>query len=196
MYSLKNKQKDKKQLSKNTIVLLLCGLATIVGLAVLADAKNIIDIPLFPDKKIAEITGTINYNPPTKEEVTETQDFKDNLSSDKPTNSAQDSAPQSNGKRAVAPVISSWGYENSVLQASGFVPGLIESGGTCTLNAVKDGVTVSAKIDSTQNAQNVSCGLIKINREKLSPGTWKLTLSYNSAGYEGSSTPQTQEVQQ
>lgn len=195
MYRIKNKQKNKHRFARKSFVLFFCGLVAIIGLAVLADAKNVIDLPLFPDNKPSATTpGTINYDPPTKEEVSETQNFKDNLSSDKPASQAQSTPTQANGKKSVKPVISSWGFESPNLQASGFIPGIIESGGTCTLTANKNGTDVTSSITGTENAQNVSCGLIKINRDKLTAGIWKITLTYSSTVYEGTSDPQTQEV--
>ncbi len=138
--------------------------------------------------------STINYNPPTVDELAETKQQKETISSgieSAKDNPAGDSTATS---KKVTPVISSWNYSESNLQASGFVPGVIESTGTCTLTVVNGSQSASASVPGTPNVQNVSCGLIKIPRSKLGSGSWKLTLEYSSPGHSGTSEPQIQEI--
>lgn len=192
----KNISKINKYPRKKIIVSVIFGCSVLIGLVAFADAKNLIDIPFFNDKPSQNMPkDSVNYDPPTKEEVDETQKFKENLTKDGTTNVSQDPPKQANGKKVIVPVLSSWGFDTPFLQASGFVPNVIEQGGVCTLTATKDGASVTATIDGTPNAQNVSCGLMNINRDKLTAGTWKMILSYSSNNYEGVSTSQTQEVE-
>lgn len=191
MYKIKNLKRNNRSKLKIAVGFILA----IFTLVLLAGVFNLVNFSnLFSTKKSDEPTSAINYNPPTKEEVTEAQNHKNNISKDGVEQPVQEPVVLTNGKTKVTPVLSSWNYTNPNLEASGFVPAVIESGGTCTLTAIKDGVTQSASISGTQNAQNVSCGLMKINRDKLSTGIWKVTISYSSTSYEGVSDPQTQEV--
>lgn len=172
-------------------------LALAAAVAVLAISAGVV-LYLKNDNSLStgENPGSvINYNPPTKEELVETKDRKDTIT--KEAGTAKDipaTSQESSATNKVVPVITSWSYSDSFLRVSGFVPGVIESTGTCTVIAENGSLTATGVSQGTPNAQNVSCGLIKIPRSELGIGTWKITLKYSSTEHSGTSESQSQEV--
>jgi hypothetical protein len=80
------------------------------------------------------------------------------------------------------------GFEDSsgTVQANGFVAGVIEEGGTCTLTLTMGGQEVSATSTASADATTTSCGLLETSGSLL-PGTWDAVLSYSSEDTEGTS---------
>lgn len=182
---------------KKIVIYTLVGTILIgAGLATL-DASNRIDLPFFRDKPTVSSGSTVNYGPPTKEEKDAANAQKEELSKDNEPQTEPTTLPS--GKKSLTPVIASYGQNPSSkdIEVSGFVPGTVERGGTCTLTIIKDGQTVSSAASSaTPDASTVSCGLMAIDRDKVpTAGAWSITISYASSVYEGTSQPLTLEVQ-
>lgn len=137
----------------------------------------------------------INYGPPTEEELQETEANKEGLVNNESTPSPS-SSPALGQKKSVTVEITAWGQNasNQSVEVSGYVSGIIEDGGTCTATMEMGTQKVTSARTATINAQNTSCGFITVDRSKLTPGNWKVTLSYSSSGAEGSSSPITLEV--
>lgn len=189
-----NSRKTARLSPKKMVAIALVGTILLAGTLALLDARNIIDLPFFKDAQKTtsneDTSNEVNYDPPTEEEKRETEAFKDDLVKD-PTPTPPSS--QGSQKKSVIPVITRANYfpDTQKVDASGFVAGILEEGGSCTLTLQKDGVSVTATSQATPNAQSVSCGIISIGRDKLSPGSWKAQLSYNSAAHEGTSQQDT-----
>lgn len=129
----------------------------------------------------------ISYSAPTEEELIETEQHKDSLSNeDEPQESSNQSGDD---KKSVTPIISYWGQASDSLdlEINGYIPVITEKNGSCKATLTKDSETVSQSKSALDDAQSTSCGLIVVNRNKLSPGEWRLTLSYSSDNSEGSS---------
>ncbi len=75
-----------------------------------------------------------------------------------------------------------------------YVSGVIEDGGACTATFTKDGSNFSNSSASIANVSYTQCAPIRPDTNKLSSGTWKVTVSYKSETAEGVSTPATFEV--
>lgn len=75
------------------------------------------------------------------------------------------------------------------VQASGFVAGLIEDGGTCTLTLTKGSDVVTATSKGTADATTTSCGLLQ-TPTGVAAGTWTAVLAYSSARATGHSSAQ------
>lgn len=82
-------------------------------------------------------------------------------------------------------------YTSTGVSVNGFVTGVVEDNGVCTLTATaaSDGKVLTATHIGEANATNTTCGMTTINRSKFHSGTWTLVLSYKSATAEGSSDP-------
>lgn len=72
--------------------------------------------------------------------------------------------------------------------AAGFIPTVVEDGGTCTLTLTRGDVTLSATGTATSNAANTVCAQgLTIDDTRLVAGDWTMTLAYSSARYEAAS---------
>ncbi|GAA4322469.1 hypothetical protein [Klenkia terrae] len=76
--------------------------------------------------------------------------------------------------------------DTGTVQANGFVSGVIEDGGTCTLTLRRDGAEVDVRTLGSADATTTSCGLLETGTD-LTPGTWDAQLTYSSATGDGSS---------
>jgi hypothetical protein len=180
---------------KNRTKIIIGAVALVVVIAGLwaLDRREVINLPFLPDKN-KDMVKDINYGPPTEEEKKETEEFKNKQNSGSPPLSTTSEPDQ---KKQVAPYVTSWGYSkvSGNAEISGYVPGVIESGGICTLTLKKGPSEVKETKSASPDAQNTSCGLISISRSQLSPGTWSAVLSYSSATAQGSSSSVTMEVE-
>jgi hypothetical protein len=73
--------------------------------------------------------------------------------------------------------------------AGGFVDGVIESGGTCTLTLSRNGAVATGTSQAEPDATTTSCGEVRVDRGSLSSGDWTGVLSYSSRGAAGASQP-------
>lgn len=137
--------------------------------------------------------GAIDYSPATKDDRTYNNSLKEELSDNqKETQSVNDDVGSEDTTRQVSPVISAYGQPNGPgtnFTLNGFVPGIIESDGACTLTLTRGDKKVVVNKKALQNAQNTSCGQLIISFDKLGDtGEWLAVLSYNSPSSSGFST--------
>lgn len=82
-----------------------------------------------------------------------------------------------------------WNAVAREAQVGGYVSGVIEGGGTCTLTLTKAGVNVTVRQPATADASTTMCGELDVPGARLSAGTWRAVLSYRSPGHAGVATP-------
>lgn len=99
-------------------------------------------------------------------------------------------------KKNVTVLITTWAQKHGDMTVNGYVDGVVESNGTCTLTLRKGGITKTVSRPGHANATNTTCGENDIPITSLSPGTWQATLSYSSPTASGSSDSQPVEVTQ
>lgn len=130
-------------------------------------------------------TEKIDLSPPTEEDKADAERNKDRIAAEE---EATTSEPATGDKAPVTPVL---GFvqqaDNKNVEANGYISETIESGGTCTLTLEMNGVTVSQSKEALPDAQSTVCGLLTIDRSRLSAGEWKVRLSYSSDKYQGTS---------
>jgi len=80
-----------------------------------------------------------------------------------------------------------WEPDAREVQLAGFVGGVVEDGGVCTLTLTKGGATASGAKKALADASTTSCGELSVPGDQVSPGTWQAVLSYSSAGHTGTS---------
>ena len=78
---------------------------------------------------------------------------------------------------------------DGLVQASGILPGAVESDGECTLTISRDGVTRSGSVAATSGRESTYCGLVSVSAAGLEPGAWDAVLSYRSPTTAGESMP-------
>ncbi|WP_155858835.1 hypothetical protein [Candidatus Blastococcus massiliensis] len=105
-----------------------------------------------------------------------------------PTEVATDSpAPTAPAGDDVAPQLTYFGWNADIrgVEAGGFVPSLVEAGGTCTLTLSKGATEVEASSQAVDNVTSTSCAEMVVPGDRLSSGVWKAVLSYESETSQG-----------
>jgi hypothetical protein len=106
-----------------------------------------------------------------------------------PTKVATDApVSRNNGQVQVALTYATFDESSGTVQASGFVAGIIEDGGTCTLTLTSGSDEVTARSTAVADATTTTCGLLQTG-PGLAAGTWHAALSYTSDAAEGTSQP-------
>jgi hypothetical protein len=87
-----------------------------------------------------------------------------------------------------------WNDDVPGAEASGYVSGVVENGGSCTLTLTRNGQRVTVEGDAEADASTTVCGGLTVPRTSLTPGSWSGVLTYESAGSSGESAAVTLEV--
>ncbi len=126
-------------------------------------------------------TEKLDLSPATEDDQKQADERKEQLADQE----EQNQTPPTNQK--VTPVIIS----ASATSVRGFVPGIYESGGTCTATFTKDGKTVTKQSAATKGATTTDCTPISLTKADFpATGEWTVVLSYKSSTAEGSSASQ------
>jgi hypothetical protein len=111
-----------------------------------------------------------------------------------PTDVATDPAPSAaptptdgaRGEATVQITYYGWNPAGSVVEVGGFVPFLVEEGGTCTLTLTQGAASATATREATPNVTSTACGELVVPGDQLAPGTWSAVLAYESDRSTGS----------
>lgn len=145
--------------------------------------------PVASNSGAAASTSTAASRPPGGQDPAET------------TAPAEDSAQPTSGQTlatdtpvvvtsSTVPVVvtySGWNASLRKVMVGGYVTGVIETGGTCTLTLTRAGVRVTASGVARPDAATTACGGLTVPGTSLTPGTWKAVLSYASKASTGTS---------
>jgi len=186
----------KSLLSKKWLITAVVVALVILGASTYAlDKTGVLDIPFIGNDGTSQTHSNVNYDPPTDQEKQETEEFKKDQSEN--SSNAPAPTPTPGKKTPVSVVMTSWGQnsQTKAIEANGYMSGVLEGGGICTLTLKKSATVVTESHSATVNAQNVSCGQISIAYSRLTLGAWEMTLSYNSSTAEGTSSVAVYEVQ-
>jgi hypothetical protein len=80
------------------------------------------------------------------------------------------------------------------VEAAGFVAGVVESDGTCTLTLRRGTDSVSVHSPGEADATTTICGGLTIGADELTPGSWEAVLSYEDGTASGTSSSTAVEV--
>lgn len=83
---------------------------------------------------------------------------------------------------------SGWNASLRKVMVGGYVTGVIESGGTCTLTLTHAGTSVTASGPGRPDAATTACGGLTVPGSSLTAGSWKAVLSYASKASTGTSS--------
>lgn len=97
------------------------------------------------------------------------------------------SAPTPGAPVSVFVTHSGWNAGTRAVDASGYVAGVIESDGTCTLTLTLADRTATVSAAAQPDATTTSCGNLLVPGAQLSTGTWRAVLSYRSPQHVGAS---------
>lgn len=109
------------------------------------------------------------------------------INSSKSSNSTQ-SASTPSSKTSVQVGITSVSKQGNDVEVHAFISGAIEGTGVCTATLTKDGVSITGSSEAFIDASTTQCDPIEISEKKLSPGEWKVTVTYESATHKGISS--------
>jgi len=85
-----------------------------------------------------------------------------------------------------------WEPGSSAIEVGAYVPGVVETGGTCTAVASAPGEdAVTASVTAEPDAGSTSCPGLSLPGEGLTSGGWAVRVSYESATVTGTSDPAT-----
>lgn len=136
-------------------------------------------------------SDTINYAPPTAAQKKDGSDHKASSVAQERDSTTGTTSPNS---KKVSATITSWNQTSSSFVVRGFVAGIVEGSGTCTLKLTSGSNAVTQSSQAVANATNTSCGGITVPLTSLHTGTWQATLSYSSADAQGISSVRNVEV--
>lgn len=143
---------------------------------------------IYMSSNSATAPGEISYSPPTDIDKAYVDDHKQSISTTTDQPAPSEGQPS---ESPVNPVLSAWGQPagpGTELHINGYIPDVVESGGSCEVALTKDNLTIKEHKTALLNAQSTSCGRITIPFTKLSVGTWDALLFYNSEAFRGKST--------
>jgi hypothetical protein len=110
-----------------------------------------------------------------------------------PTDVATDApvtvTPNADGGLPVVLTFADWNGTTEAVEVDGYLAGIVEDGGSCTLTLTQGGTTVTAEVPGTADAATTSCGGAAVPGRQLAPGTWTAVLGYRSGTTTGSSAP-------
>jgi hypothetical protein len=89
---------------------------------------------------------------------------------------------------------SGWVDDPAGVEVSGFVSGVVESGGTCRLTLTHAGSTVTAEQPGEPDASTTVCPTLQVPAAQLTTGSWQAVLTYSSPTSSGTSAASTVEV--
>jgi hypothetical protein len=97
--------------------------------------------------------------------------------------------PNDDGSLPVSLTFADWNATTAAVEVDGYLAGIVEDGGTCTLTLTQGGATATAEVPGTADATTTSCGGASVPGAQLAPGTWTAVLTYRSGTSTGTSAP-------
>jgi hypothetical protein len=83
--------------------------------------------------------------------------------------------------------IHDWNTKLGQAEVDAFVPGVVISGGTCTLTMTNGATSRTATHPAVTTPSSTSCGLMSIPHAQLSAGTWQAVVRFHSTDAAGRS---------
>jgi len=184
----------KQKSSKKTTIFVAAALALLAGGVLLFALINNKGQQTREDENSS--TNTINYGPPTEDEIENSQNAKDRIVEESDGNS--DSQSESSSSTAKKPATVSVSFADIVdgnLEIRASTASAIEGTGECTATVSKpDSQSITKKVSAFIDASSTICNPIYISTSQLSTGTWNVNVTYSSPTYEGSSDSMQVEV--
>lgn len=182
-------QSQSKPTNKRPFILAAGALVTILLVLFATERLNVTNFFDKPAPQASQQTapaGTVDYGPPSEADQQVAEDHKEDLINPEtppPINSGE--------KRQVTPLIT---YADQT-EVNAFVPGIYESGGTCTLTLSKGDIKTTKEAQAIKDATTTRCpNFILTSSDFSSTGSWSATVSYGSPTAQGTSSAQVFEV--
>lgn len=180
MYKYKNNQKKSKKKIIITSIVVCIILASAAGWFFIFNNSS--DINTAKDTTTTE--GEVNLDPPTEQDIKETEEFKKNLE----TGVDPNTTPSTTENTKANVVITNIQATTDSITASGYVSNVFEDGGNCKITLKLNGNTVSGESKGIADVNKTTCSTISIPRSKFTQnGEWTATLNYQSSTISGNS---------
>lgn len=182
--------KNKKSLNLNLKVV---G-ATVLILALISGGyayrenhkKQVISTTVVGEKKL-------NLNSPTKQEQASGDAIKPNIvQQEEARNNTPANTPTV--RSHVVPTITYADQSGNQIEVGGYVNGVFENNGTCTLTIQRAGISKTVSVAATKNVNSVDCPVMSLSTVILPKGSWQAVISYTSNTSEGQSSARSVEV--
>ena len=82
-----------------------------------------------------------------------------------------------------------WDATSGDVAAAGYVTGVVEDGGTCTLTLSRSGQEVVVEAPGLADASTTACGGLEVAGTALAPGQWSAVLAYRSDAASATAEP-------
>lgn len=173
----------KKSTKKQVLVPLLVFALLLGGWITYAYTQKTWPFSVKTQSSSSEDGESVNYDPPTQQEVENSQNGKKNSGPDKKTNDTDTSSQ----KKPASVGISYADIYNNNLEIRAFTNGVIEGTGKCTATVTMGNTKVTKSNDAFIDASTTQCKPIYIPASDLSSGTWKVSVTFSSPDHEGTS---------
>ncbi|TFD44231.1 hypothetical protein E3T37_00220 [Cryobacterium sp. TMT2-10] len=91
-------------------------------------------------------------------------------------------------------VVAGVDVDGAHVSASGYLAGVVESGGECTFVFVQGDSTVKSSSESAVDRMSTSCGTVQVPIGGFSRGRWTVSLEYKSTNVATTSQPMNLEI--
>jgi hypothetical protein len=184
--------KPTQKVSKKHLAIIIISVVAVLALGYFCYAyatKN-----AWPFKAQATDTTTrsedgINYNPPTEQEVENSQEAKEN-NAQRSENGTENGEQSNTSKAPVSVGIAYASYDKAkgAVDIRAFTPDVIEGTGICTATLTLNEITVIGKSKAFIDSSSSQCEPILIKRTDFpTTGKWSLVVSYDSPTSSGKS---------
>lgn len=183
MVKTKESSSNLKRLLIPVLVVLL--VVTVITTLLANRSNNNQKSPNSPDTN-----SGINLDPPTETDLEETDQHKQEI-----IDRQNSIAPPSGVQKAVTPIITFAEQADNQIEVGSYVPGIFESGGTCTLTITKSDINLVKQESGVKDATTTRCPTFTVARSEFPhSGTWSAQVSYESATAKGESELKSIEV--
>lgn len=133
----------------------------------------------------------LDLNPATKEDKARADANKEAIAKQQESQQSANSA----SKRTVTPVIVDASQYGDQIEVRSFVPGVVESGGACTITFTQGSLKLTKTVASTPDATTTQCAKLKFSRSELGVnGTVSVAVAYASTQSAGTSESRSMEI--
>ena len=136
-----------------------------------------------------------HFSGPTEQEKADSEAHKDDIVKQQ----NEDKQNQGNGsqdQKTVTPIITDASQNGTSIRVAGYVSGIFEDGGTCTITITKGTAKITKTAQAFANVSTTQCSPVTIDRSEFpDAGQWQVTLAYNSAAAKGTSQAQQLAIQ-
>lgn len=140
--------------------------------------------------------STKRYSGPTPQDKADSEAHKNAIVQQLNQQRQQQQSTNTPTKTSVTPIITNASQNGSEINVSGYVSGVFENGGTCTVTLTQAGSQITKTSAGFENASTTQCTPVTIERSEFSTaGQWQTTLTYESANAAGISQAQTLTIQ-